>query len=94
MPEGYWDKIWGVAYRTRNRIEEWLIFHRLPKPRVAILETVEQNPRPESFTFVATAGLLQESVQLPASVLAMNTGDPDLYAQCVADFLYRQLIRN
>ena len=94
MSEGYWDKIWGVAYRTRNRIEEWLIFHRLPKPQVAILETAEQNPRPESFTFVASVGLLQESVQLPARVLSMHTGDPDLYAQCVADFLYRLLVRN
>jgi hypothetical protein len=94
MPDEYWGKIWGVADRTRDRIEEWLAFHRLQEPRAAILETIKQDPRPESFTFVASAGLLQESVQLPARVLAMNTGDPDLYAQCVADFLYRQLIRN
>jgi hypothetical protein len=94
MQEECWDKIWGVADRTRDRIEEWLAFHRLPAPRAAILETIEQKPRPENFTFVASAGLLQESVQLPARVLAMNTADPDLYAQCVADFLYRQLIRN
>lgn len=94
MREAYWDKIWGVADRARDRIEEWLAFHRLPQPRAAILETVEQDPRPESFTFVASAGLLQESVQVPARVLAMNTNDPDLYAQCVADYLYRQLIRN
>jgi hypothetical protein len=94
MPEECWDKIWSVAERTRDRIEEWLDSHRLPQPRAAILETRELDPRPESFTFLARAGLLQESVRLPGRVLSMNTGDPDLYAQCVADFLYRQLIRN
>lgn len=94
MPEEYWEKIWDVAYRTRNRIEAWLAFHHLPEPHALVLETVEYNPRPESFTFIARAGLLQESVRLPASVLAMNLEAPDLYAQCVADFLYRQLVRN
>jgi hypothetical protein len=94
MREECWDKIWGMADRTRDRIEEWLAFHRLPEPRAAILETRELNPRPESFTFVARAGLLQESVRLPTRLLTTNLGDPDLYAQCVADFLYRQLIRN
>jgi hypothetical protein len=94
MPDERWDKIWDVAYRTRDRIEKWLAFHHLPEPRAAILETMELNPKPESFTFLASAGLLQESVRLPARVLSMNTGDSDLYAQCVADFLYRQLIRN
>jgi hypothetical protein len=94
VPEECWNKIWDVAYRTRDRIENWLAFHHLPEPRAAILETIELNPRPESFTFLAWAGLLQESVRLPTHVLSMNTGDPDLYAQCVADFLYRQLIRN
>ena len=94
MPEECWDKIWNVAYRTRDRIENWLAFHHLPEPRAVILETLELNPRPKSFTFVAGVGLLQESVRLPARVLSMNTGDPDLYAQCVADFLYRRLIRN
>lgn len=94
MKDECWDKIWSAAYRTRDRIESWLAFHHLPEPRAVILETVERSPRPESFTFLARAGLLQESVRLPARVLSMNTGDPDLYAQCVADFLYRQLIRN
>ena len=94
MPEERWEMIWDVAYRTRDRIEEWLLFHQLPEPRAAILETRELNPRPESFTFSARAGLLQESVLLPARVLSVNLTDPDLYAQCVADFLYRQLIRN
>ena len=94
MPEECWDKIWNVAYRTRDRIEKWLAFHHLPEPRAVILDTLEHNPRPKSFTFVARAGLLQESVRLPALVLSMSTGDPDLYAQCVADCLYRQLIRN
>ena len=94
MPEEPWEMIWDVAYRTRDRVEKWLASHHLPEPRAAILETREFNPRPESFTFSAKAGLLQESVRLPARVLSMNTGDPDLYAQCVADFLYRQLIRN
>jgi hypothetical protein len=94
MPEECWDKIWDVAYRTRDCIEKWLAFHHLPEPRAAVLETIKLNPRPESFTFLAGAGLLQESVQLPARVLAMNTADPDIYAQCVADYLYRRLVRN
>ena len=94
MTEACWDKIWDVAYRTRDRIESWLAFHHLPQPHAAIRETIDLNPRPESFTFVARAGLLQESVRLPARVLSMNLGDPDFYAQCVADFLYRRLIRN
>ena len=94
MTDGCWDKIWDVAYRTRDRIESWLAFHHLPQPHAAILETIDLNPRPESFTFVARAGLLQESVRLPARVLGMNLNDPDLYAQCVADFLYQQLTRN
>ena len=94
MTDGYWRGTWEVAYRTRDRIEGWLAFHHLPQPQAAILETIEFNPRPERFTFLARAGFLTESVRLPAHVLSMNTGDPDLYAQCVADYLYRQLIRN
>jgi hypothetical protein len=94
MQHDHWERIWDLAYRTRDRIEDWIAFHHLPKPRAAVLETIELNPRPESFTFLAGAGLLQESVQLPARVLGMNTGDPDIYAQCVADYLYRRLIRN
>jgi hypothetical protein len=94
MPEECWDKIWDVAYRTPDRIEKWLAFHDLPQPHAAILEIIEFNPQPESFTFPASAGLLQESVRLPARVLSLNAGDPDLYAQCVADFLYRRRIRN
>jgi hypothetical protein len=94
MPRESWDGIWDVAFRTRDRIEEWLTFHHLPQPQAVILEAVEFDPRPKIFTFVARAGLLEERVRLPARVLGMNLADPDLYAQCVADFLYRQLIRN
>ena len=86
MPEECWDKIWNVAYRTRDRIENWLAFQHLPQPRAAIVETIELNSRPESFTFLARAGLLQESVRLPARVLSMNTGDPDLYAHASPTF--------
>jgi hypothetical protein len=94
MPGESWDRIWDVAFRTRDRIEEWLTFHQLPDPQAVILETAERNLRPESFTFVARAGLLEEKVSLPTRVLGMNLADPDLFAQCVADFLYRQLIKN
>ena len=94
MQHEHWERIWDLAYRTRDRIEYWIAFHHLTEPRAVILETVERSPRPESFTFVARAGLLQESVRLPARVLSLNIGDPDLYAQCVADYLYRRLVRN
>ena len=94
MTDEYWRGIWEVAYRTRDRIVAWLTFNHMPQPQAEILEAMDLNPRPESFTFLASAGLLTESVRLPARVLRMNIGDPYLYAQCVADFLYRQLTRN
>ena len=94
MPDPAWDNIWDLAFRTRDRIKQWLAFHHLPEPQAVVLETPELNSRPESFTFVARAGLLEESVQLSTRVLSLNLQDPDLYAQCVADFLYRRLIRN
>jgi hypothetical protein len=94
MPEESWEEVWEMAYRARDRVEQWLAAQHLPQPRAFIVETKDLDPRPVRFTFVARAGLLQESVQLPADVLRMNLDDPDLYAQCVADYLYRLLIRN
>ena len=94
VPDDSWERTWKLAYRTRDRIVAWLTFNHMPQPQAEILEAIDLNPRPESFTFLASAGLLTGSVRLPARVLRMNIGDPDLYAQCVADFLYRQLTRN
>jgi len=94
MPHHDCDEAWTVAYAIQERVAAWLAFHDLPQPRASIIETDASNPRPETFTFVAHAGLLEESVRLPANILRWNSKAPDLYAQCVADYLYRLLVRN
>jgi hypothetical protein len=86
-------ELWVFARSIRDHIEEWLVFKGLPNVIVSIKENERKRPHPRTYTFVVRIGRRRKVKQILAREIADNEQFIDLFAQTVANYFYRQLIK-